>query len=116
MKRVLIPTWIGFLVERQLNASPWIQEAFVLGTGRPHIVALLIPPKGENQVTYEDITPLIEEINMNLKPISKLSMDRIKILDPSDEFVTTFKGEMTRSGTEAKYRSEIDKLYENTKM
>lgn len=90
-------------------ASPLIKQAMIVGTGRPDTAALIIP--STDAYDPYDMRCLFDQLNALLPEASRIRPERVAVLRECDQFVMSWKGEVVRSSTIAKYQYIIDGLY-----
>jgi long-chain acyl-CoA synthetase len=106
-------------IERELTASKYVSQAFVVGDRRPHVAALLtVNPREVRRVARADeevhalLAGVVEDVNRRLGPEEKIR--RFAVLErdfrPEEGEVTpTLK--VKRRVVEERFRDEIERLY-----
>jgi len=104
--RNLSPEW----VESELLAGPLLQQAVVVGDGRPHCVALIFPHA--RATSNQDISNWINTVNIKLPDYARIAnWHRLPAaLHPHDGLLTE-NGRPKRRNIEQRYRSAIADMY-----
>lgn len=101
-------------IESEITAaSSDILAVLIGGQGRPKPY-LLVEWKedGSDEGTrYEQLQPVLDDINKRLSDLAKLSMKLTLFTRPSKPLVRTIKGSISRRETEKLYQAEIEQLF-----
>lgn len=101
--------------EAIINESRLVTASLVIGEGRPRPVLLVqrdddaTTNMTDSEIT-EDLWPLIEKANDELKPQARLIKDRVVVLPAGETFAVSSKGNMQRKVSARKLWSYIDGL------
>ena len=104
--RKVVPT----RVEELLRADPWVEQAVVVGDGRPHLVALVVPTPAARR---EELGERIAKAQSGLAP-----WEQVKRFALLDRPLSVAAGELTvnlklrREVIRQRYAKEIAALYE----
>ncbi|KAJ7613299.1 acetyl-CoA synthetase-like protein [Mycena polygramma] len=108
-------------MEDEIMASPMISAAIMFGHERSE-VGVLVDPNPTYTVDSNDedqlaqfrnlIWPVIESANENAPAFAHIYKEMILLMRPEKPIVRTGKGTINKKGTIARYKPEIDNLYE----
>ena len=103
---------LGFPIEDRVRESPLVEEAVVVGSGKPAPGLLVLPKEnlGRDEC-LERIWPLVQQANEVVDQFSEIQRDRIHVLDWGVDLPRTDKGNVIRPQVYKAFEKEIDALY-----
>ena len=108
-------------LEQQLERSPDVTQALLVGTERPQAALLLEMKQGtplETPQQWEEVFlrlwPLVEEANKMCPEYARLTRELTMILSPAKRMARGAKGTVQRSVTVGLYEKELDLMFAKT--
>ncbi|WP_414828872.1 AMP-binding protein [Alteromonas sp. H39] len=108
--RNISPEWI----ESALMATGQFARVMVVGEGKPHCGALLLP--ADNTLSDSQIQPTLDYVNASLPDYARVVVWHRLAAIPDDQNLLTANGKMRRDSMTTYYSSQIEAMYQRADM
>jgi acyl-CoA synthetase (AMP-forming)/AMP-acid ligase II len=92
--------------ERELSGAEGIEEAMIVGAGRP-VGALIV--KLEEGITVEDVWAAVQRVNEGMPVYARVSRNMVLVVE--EPFLRTPKGSVRKSDVLEVYKGRLDEMY-----